>query len=491
MKKSLLALTALAATGLLTLAGCGGGTTSSSSSSAPASSSSSQAAGSSSTSTGVQPNGHHFNVRVWNDEFQNRFKAYSTMFDHVDGDGNYVLKDGTTLVWSLVANKDNKYQNELDKAIAAQDTAAANDKIDMFLVEADYALKYSAQDIALDVKGDIGLTDEDLAQQYQYTKDILTYDNKIKGVSWQATPGLYAYRTDIADAVLGTHDPDAVQAKLADWDKFNAVAAEMKEKNYHMLAGKDDSYRTYSNNVTSKWATEDDEGTPTIHLDNNIRKWVKDTKNYADKGYLAGLSDDYALWGTEWGNQQSKKGSTFGFFWSTWGINFSLQGYADPDKAGKATDDNLWGKYRVCYGPQSYYWGGTWMIGAKGTDDTALIKQTMKDLTVDPTIMKKITTDTQDYTNNKKAMKEIADSDYKSDFLGGQNHIKLFTEAADKISLKYISPYDQGCNEKFQEAMKDYFAGSKTYAEAISNFKTLLKGVYANAIFDTSFDTAI
>lgn len=131
------------------------------------------------------------------------------------------------------------------------------------------------------------------------------------------------------------------------------------------------------------------------------------------------------------------------------------------------------------------------MIGAKGTDDTALIKQTMKDLTVDPTIMKKITTDTQDYTNNKKAMKEIADSDYKSDFLGGQNHIKLFTEAADKISLKYISPYDQGCNEKFQEAMKDYFAGSKTYAEAISNFKTLLKGVYANAIFDTSFDTAI
>lgn len=476
MKKSMLAVTALAAVGLLALAGCG-------------KTEGSSAAGSNTPTTSSAPKAaHHFNVRCWNDEFQGRFRKYSTLWQKTNDDGTDTLKDGTIVNWIIVENKDNKYQNALDTAIQGQDAAAADDKIDMFLVEADYAMKYSQQDIAMDVKADIGLTDTDLAQQYDYTKKILTAGGKLKGVSWQATPGLYAYRTDIADAVLGTHEPDAVQAKISDWTKFNAVAAQMKAANYHMLAGKDDSYRTYSNNVSHKWVS--DEGVCT--LDPNIKQWVKDTKEYSTKGYLAGSTTDYALWGKEWGNQMSKSGTTFGFFWSTWGINFSLQGYADPDKAGKATDTNLWGKYRVCQGPQSFYWGGTWMIGAKGTDDTAIIKQTMLDLTCNGTIMGKITRETEDYTNNKTAMAAIGnDATYGSSFLGGQNHVKLFTAAADNIHMDYLSAYDQGCNESFQNAMADYFAGTATYLEAVQTFKTKLKATYSDVTFDATFDADI
>ena len=471
MKKSMLAVTALAAVGLLALAGCG----QTGSSGAPAASSTPKAA-------------HHFNIRCWNDEFQGRFRNYSTLWDHTNEDGTDTLKDGTIVNWIIVENKDNKYQNALDTAIQGQDAAAADDKIDMFLVEADYAMKYSQQDIAMDVKADVGLTDSDLAQQYDYTKKILTANGKLKGVSWQAAPGLYAYRTDIADAVLGTHEPDAVQAKISDWAKFNSVAAEMKAKNYYMLAGKDDSYRTYSNNVTHKWVS--DEGVCT--LDPNIKQWVKDTKSYADNKYLAGTGTDYALWGSAWANEMSKAGSTFGFFWSTWGINFSLQGYADPAKLKKADSSNLWGKYRVCQGPQSYYWGGTWMVGAKGSDDVAIIKQTMLDLTCNGTIMGKITRDTDDYTNNKAAMTAIGnDPTYGSDFLGGQNHVKLFTAAADNIHMDYLSAYDQGCNESFQNAMADYFTKKATYPEAIQNFKTKLKATYSDVTFDATFDAAL
>jgi multiple sugar transport system substrate-binding protein len=39
---------------------------------------------------------------------------------------------------------------------------------------------------------------------YQYTKDICTVDGKLKAVSWQATPGLYAYRRDLAKEILGS-----------------------------------------------------------------------------------------------------------------------------------------------------------------------------------------------------------------------------------------------------------------------------------------------
>lgn len=55
-------------------------------------------------------------------------------------------------------------------------------------------------------------------------------DDKLKAVTWQATPGLFAYRRSIAKDVLGTDDPDAVQEALADWDKFNAVAEQAAAK---------------------------------------------------------------------------------------------------------------------------------------------------------------------------------------------------------------------------------------------------------------------
>ena len=94
----------------------------------------------------------------------------------------------------------------------------------MFLIEADYALKYVNSDYTLDVK-DVGLTDDDLKDMYQYTKDIATDSKgKLKATTWQATPGLFAYRRSIAKDVLGTDDPDKVQEALSSWDKFNSVA---------------------------------------------------------------------------------------------------------------------------------------------------------------------------------------------------------------------------------------------------------------------------
>ena len=91
-------------------------------------------------------------------------------------------------------------------------------------------------------------------------------------------------------------------------------------------------------------------------------------------------------------------------------------------------------------------------------------------LTCDKDTMKQITIDTQDYTNNQTAMNDIANSDYKSDFLGGQNHIKLFAEAAKKIDMSNISDYDQACNETIQLCFREYFKGNIDYDVALENF---------------------
>ena len=465
----------LLASGVVTigaaLAACGGSSsTSTASSAAPASS----AAASEAPAAG----GKVLNIWCWNDEFQSRFNDYYPEVSEIAADkSTTTLKDGTVVKWTINANENNNYQNKLDEALLSQDSAADDDKIDIFLIEADYALKYVDSDYVLDVKADIGLTDDDLAGQYQYTKDIVTVDGSQRGTTWQATPGLFAYRRSIAKDVLGTDDPAEVQTYLSDWDKFNDVAAQAAAKGYKMLSGFDDAYRTFSNNVAAPWVT----GT-TVTVDENIMKWVDQTKEYTDKGY----NNKSSLWDSQWAADQGPTGKVFGFFYSTWGINFTLLGNSletPVAEGGKEEVGNgIYGDYAVCEGPQPYYWGGTWICGAAGSDNIETIKDVMQKLTCDEAIMKQITMDTQDYTNNEKAMNEIANSDFKSDFLGGQNHIALFAEAAAKIDMSNAGPYDQGLNESFQTAFKDYFTGNVDEDTAKANFETAIKEKYPDQL---------
>ena len=465
----------LLASGVVTigaaLAACGGSSsTSAAASSAPASSAAASDAPASAE-------GKVLNIWCWNDEFQSRFNDYYPEVKEIAADkSTTTLKDGTLVKWTINANENNNYQNKLDEALLSQDSAADDDKIDIFLIEADYALKYVDSDYVLDVKADIGLTDSDLAGQYQYTKDIVTVDGSQRGTTWQATPGLFAYRRSIAKDVLGTDDPTEVQAHLSDWDKFNDVAAQASAKGYKMLSGFDDAYRTFSNNVAAPWV----DGT-TVTVDENIMKWVEQTKEYTDKGY----NNKSSLWDSQWAADQGPTGKVFGFFYSTWGINFTLLGNSletSVANGGKEEVGNgAYGDYAVCQGPQAYYWGGTWICAAAGTDNVATIKDVMQKLTCDAAIAKKITEDTQDYTNNVAAMNELAQN-YSSAFLGGQNHIALFAEAAPKIDMSNISAYDQGLNESFQGAFKNYFDGNATIDEAKAQFESIISEKYSELV---------
>ena len=479
MKKRILAAVLASASILGAVAGCSSNATSSAGSSTTDSSKTenssktedssktddSSNAGTSDKFTLKEGEGKTLNIAVWNEEFKNYFDKYIKA----------KMPEGVTVNFKITENKDNAYQNKLDEDLPKNEAASADDKIDMFLFEADYALKYVNSEYTLDVKS-LGLTDEDLSGMYQYTKDVCTTQDDaklLKGVSWQATPGLFAYRRSIAKDVLGTDDPAEVQTYLSDWDKFNDVAAQAAAKGYKMLSGFDDAYRTFSNNVAAPWVT----GT-TVTVDENIMKWVDQTKEYTDKGY----NNKSSLWDSQWASDQGPTGKVFGFFYSTWGINFTLLGnsLATPTAEGgkEEVGNGIYGDYAVCEGPQPYYWGGTWICGAAGSDNIETIKDVMQKLTCDEAIMKQITMDTQDYTNNEKAMNEIANSDYSSAFLGGQNHIALFAEAATKIDMSNAGPYDQGLNESFQNAFKDYFTGNVEEDAAKANFETAIKEKY-------------
>ncbi|MEN6340452.1 MAG: carbohydrate ABC transporter substrate-binding protein [Clostridiaceae bacterium] len=407
--------------------------------------------------------GKVYNIYCWNDEFQTRFQKY-----FVDAG---LVPDGITINWVITPNADNAYQNKLDETLLAQGTAAADDKIDLFLIEADYALKYVNSDYSLDVYSDLGLTEDDTAAMYGYTKDVCTdASGALKGLTWQACPAGLIYRRSIAKAVLGTDDPAEVQAKLDTWEKFEAVAADAKALGYYMVSGYDDDYRVFSNNATTTWVDENNK----IQFDANILKWIEQTKTFTDNGY----NNKAILWSPEQMAGAKAEGTVMCYFGPGWFFDFTLAPATLADSEAEAAVGNgSYGDWAIVKGPQGYYWGGTWLCAAAGSDNLELTTLIMKTMTCDKDTLVGIVNDFNDFTNNEEAMTEIANSDFSSAFLGGQNYISVLLDSAK--SIKFIaSPYDQGCNEKLLEAMRGYFNGTATYDEAMENFYTLVLEKY-------------
>lgn len=400
--------------------------------------------------------GKVLNIYCWNEEFKSRLTDHYPGYEEVDGTHGKI--GDVEVVWNITPSDDNAYQNNLDENLLKQADAAADDKIDLFLVEADYALKYVDTEYTMNV-ADLGITDEDLAQQFQYTQDIVTDSNgNLKGVSWQGCPGLLVYNRDVAKEVLGTDDPAEVQKSVADWDTFLATAQTMKDAGYFMTSSVNDAYRVFSNNVTSKWVEDG-----VINVDENIEKWVEISKQMVD----AGETNTYELWSDDWSKGFYPEGKTFCYFGPAWFFDFCMA----ADTEGSIANAGGWA---ATEGPQGFFWGGTWICGAAGTDNASLVKDIMLKLTCDADVMTEIAKADGDFVNNKGAMEALSTDDTFGDaILGGQNPIAKFLGGIDSIDLSNLSAYDQGCNEEFQNAMKNYFEGNAaTYEEALEQFYT-------------------
>lgn len=399
--------------------------------------------------------GKVLNIYCWNEEFKSRVTDHYVGYEMVDATHGKI--GDVEVVWHITPSDNNAYQDNLDAKLLTQADAAADDKIDLFLVEADYALKYVDTPYTMAIS-DLGITEADLAEQYQYTKDVVTDANgTLKGLSWQGCPGVLFYNREVAKEVLGTDVPEEVQAYVADWDKFVETAEKMKAADYHMLSSVMDSYRVYSNNVTSKWV-EDGK----INIDANIMKWVEDSK----KMYDAGQTGTHAMWSDDWSKGFYPEGRVFCYFGPAWLINFCMA----ADVEGSVGNLGQWG---ATEGPQGFFWGGTWICAATGTDNASIVKDIMLQLTTNPDVMKGIVVKDDDFVNNKSVMNAMAaDTGYSSKILGGQNPLAMYAAGVESIDLSYLSNYDSGCNADFQSAITNYFEGNATLDEALELFYT-------------------
>ena len=407
------------------------------------------------TATDEATEGKVFHIYAWNEEFKGFFEKY------------YTVPEGIEVVWTIVPNEGTQYQDALDLALLNQESADPDDKVDMFLAEADYILKYTNSEYTQDIEA-LGVTD--FSNTYKYTVEAASDANGVvKGVSFQCCPAGMIYRRSIALDVLGTDDPAEVQAAVSNWDNYRAVAKACADKGYLMTSSYAEDYRVFSNNTSSPWVDADGK----VQIDPAIQAWMDQAELFVNEGYTL----TSGVWDAETTEQAAKDGKAFCFFGPAWYYNFCM-GPAFGDDAVAAGTDSV-GDWGLVEGPQAFFWGGTWLLAATGSDNPTMLADVMDTFINDEEVCTNLIANEAQFTNNQAVNNKFAeDPEFGNAYLGGQNDTAIFAAGAKNIKFQNQTIYDQGCNEGLQNAFVEYLKGTVTKEEALSNFYKALQEKY-------------
>lgn len=362
--------------------------------------------------------GEVLNIYTWNEELKNRLENHYPGYKIVDDTTGTIGE--VTVSWNIASGSGSVYQDSLDAALSKQEKAKDDEKVDLFLIEAEYAQKYVDTDVSLNIL-ELGLTEEDLSGQFPYTKEIvMDSEGNLKGTAWQSCPGFLIYRRNIAKEVLGTDDPKEVQKSLADWDTFMETAGKMKEAGYCMTSSADDLYSVFTNRDIASRSNEEN-----WDLEEEITGW----QTISGELEQAGMTNTEEMWSEDWRKGFYTDGNVFCYFGSAWFYKYLME----SEEEGSVGLDGGWA---VTQGPQPFYWGGTWICCAAGTDNPTLAKEIMWNLTCNTEMMTDIAKAEGDFMNNADVMEALAeDESFSETVLGGQNPISEALASASAIHL--------------------------------------------------------
>lgn len=379
-----------------------------------------------------------------------------------------------------------KYVNVGSKGQEAREQYATyfqgGEDVDLFVVEADWILDYINKDDYTAPMSDLGFKTSDFDGNYAYT--VATGTNNagvLKAVSWQATPGAYVYRTDLAEQYLGVKSASEMQEKVKDWDTLLATAKTVKEASNGECAVVDTLgglWQVYSYNRTQAWVDSDNK----LVVDDYCKDYAEIAKTLWDEGYVT----KEAQWSDGW-NTIGGDGKTLGYFFCTWCLGKGGQletvsgGMDDNDTPDDTTDDvpaneALYGKYDICAGPSFWAWGGSWLAVSPKCNTGSAAHDFVNYFTVDETSMEEYALFKGEFVNNPTVMKKIVDDgSNKNELLGGNDQFAVLYESAAKIDMDgKITAYDAQIKDAFNNAISSYVKGEVgygSYDEMINQFK--------------------
>jgi len=420
--------------------------------------------------------GSIFHIYAWNTEFQGFFNKYVSDEKTNDPSIETYHLDGIPVKWTIVTSDNGAYQNALDMALRENATANEENKVDMFLAEADYILKYVNTSLTKDIEK-IGV--DDFSQAYQYTVDIGTdRTGVIKAASFQCCPAGMVYRRSIALEVLGVSEPEDVQPLVDSWEKFEDVAEMMKAKGYYMTGSYADTYRVFSNNADKPWVDEN----KVVQIPTPVQTWMEQAERFVELGY----TKTEGIWDSGKTIEFAEGGKVFCTFGPAWYYNFCM-----GPAMGEGEDHvgGTYGDWGLVAGPQAYFWGGTWLLCPSAGSNDSLVAKTMNAFLNNEEILERLVKEESQFSNNKKVNAKVA-ADYDAEgkgngLLNGQNDTKVWVSMADNIVVRYSTIYDQHCNEGLQTAFVKFLkkdAEINTKEKALADFYAELLKAFPNLV---------
>lgn len=396
-----------------------------------------------------------FVVWGWNDDIKN-------ILDNEYKEAN--PDDYARIVFVNTGGSD-VYQTKIDEMLNDESNELYPDVMGL---EVDYVKKYVNSDSLLSAD-DLGITADDTANMYQYNKDLGTdADGKMKAFFWQATPGCYQIRADLAKKYLGTTDPAELQDKyFSSWDNMIAAAKTVNDASkgkVKLLSGYTDVFRTFSNSRTTGWYDGDDK----ITIDPNMEEYMEVAKQF----YEGDLTFNTDQWTDDWNANMEgdgkKSNAALAYSGCPWFTYWCLK--------------DVWkGNTILVNGPQQFYWGGTGLSATKGCADTELAGRMIKWITCDVDALVAINKRSSDFVNNTEALAKIQKSNATCDWLfkgAKQNVIEFYLPLAESIDASTATAEDQTINDLWASQVKEYVQGNVDADTAIEDFKASVHDTY-------------
>ncbi|MCD7717440.1 MAG: hypothetical protein LUI39_13530 [Lachnospiraceae bacterium] len=409
------------------------------------------------TITGDSSADDAFVVWGWNDDIKN---ILDTVFAEA------YPEEYSRIVFVNTGGSD-YYQTKLD---AVLDDPSNELYPDLMGLEVDYVQKYTNSDWLLSVT-DIGITEDDMANMYQYNIDLGSdYDGNVKALFWQATPGCYAVRADLAEKYLGTTDPDEVAAYFTDLDTIIATAEMVNEASggtCKLFSGYDEIKRSLMNSREAGFYDEND----VITLDENVTTYFETAKTLYDSDLTYNTSQWSADWYANMDGDGEESNAALAYFGCPWFVYWSLS-------------DTWQGNTILVAAQEQCFWGGTGLAATAQCADTDLAAKIMQCLACDTDSMVAINAQNADFVNNTAAIEAIVESGASADGNGymynaDQNFIEFFLDKADAIDASTVTAEDQTILSLLDTECQAYVTGEKDLDTALADLTSAIHDTYS------------
>ncbi len=328
----------------------------------------------------------------------------------------------------------------------------------------------------------------------------------LRALSWQITPGGVTFRTDLAVQIWGTEmAADGVDTTnttaIAEWmsaNKFNSLEQlEISSKeaiaagNYRLFSD-DQAIRHYAGGANPKSWVIDGKINPE-KVEDQIT-FMETRKEFYGATFGESLTANAAEWSGDWSRAVSGPIQPVGedasyevmaYSLPTWGLFHVLEpNMALKDEAGNVIDEGTFGKWGIAAGPNSYYWGGTYLVINEAKDDEkkALAFDFMKSMLFDTDRMTARAIENGDVYARKSVMATVQEGFEGRESLNYQNHYDFFMAEADKIDLSYVTKYDRSLNTMVGAYTEQYAKGEITMEEALNNFYSEVATTYGEEL---------